>query len=250
MVVNQVGNVYRSVRSEMFVMLFHGRNFVVEVVMFQRRCCLRLDEASRPVLDSLVFARRHRHKSVESSHVVDTCWGQRLTECSRCSLRFTLGSVGGTGAWVGQRVPVVRLVAGVQRVRSVHDRRLVFFHLRSWWMCFHETIAVHNRRMILAHCSVSRGWNTFAATGIFGGGALNGSHRLTDRLAPGLTDRSIVPSLSLILARCRRQFLGASLIGWMHLQWLRNVMGLLVVEVAVRCSHRPCRSWLSVGSVL
>lgn len=167
-VVNQVGNVYRSVRSEMFVMLFHGRNFVVEVVMFQRRCCLRLDEASRPVLDSLVFARRHRHKSVESSHVVDTCWGQRLTECSRCSLRFTLGSVGGTGAWVGQRVPVVRLVAGVQRVRSVHDRRLVFFHLRSWWMCFHETIAVHNRRMILAHCSVSRGWNTFAATGIFG----------------------------------------------------------------------------------
>ena len=31
MVVNQVGDVYRSVRSERFVMLFDGRNFVCEV---------------------------------------------------------------------------------------------------------------------------------------------------------------------------------------------------------------------------
>lgn len=76
MVVNQVGDVYRigGVRSERFVMLFDGRNFVCKVDVVLRRVAGVVLWTSRSVLNSLVFAGGYSYKSIEPSHVVGALW--------------------------------------------------------------------------------------------------------------------------------------------------------------------------------
>lgn len=72
MVVNQDGDVCRSVRSEIFVMLFDSRNFVREVVGSCTAVSgLSCDNGSGSVLNSLVFAGCHSYKRIESPHVMN-----------------------------------------------------------------------------------------------------------------------------------------------------------------------------------
>lgn len=68
-----------------------------------------------------MFAGCDSYKSVKSSHIVGARWRQWLSEGGRCSLRFALWPIGRTGTRVGHGMPMVRLVAGMQRMRSVHD---------------------------------------------------------------------------------------------------------------------------------
>jgi hypothetical protein len=144
---------------------------------------------------------------------------------------------------------MVRLVATtVQRMRSVHDRSRRFVLLDiSWRVSLDISIAVHNRRVVLAHRCVARGGDAFAATRVLGGSALHDPNRLAHWLAHG----SVVPCLSFILARRSRNFLRTAIrVMRKDLQWLRDVLWLLVVEVAMGSSHGARGSRLSIGWVL
>jgi hypothetical protein len=168
---------------------------------------LSRQRASRSMLDSLMFTRGHSHKSIKPSHVVRPLWGQWLAIRRRPSLRLALRSVGRAGTRVGKRMPMVRLVTVMERMRSVHNRGwgLVFLQMSSRSLCLDESIAVHNSWVVLAHGGVAWRWHPLATARILGRGTLHDSYRLGHRL----THRSVVPGLSLTLARCSR-FLGAA----------------------------------------
>ena len=163
--------------------------------------------ASRSMLDSLMFARGHSHKSIEPSHVVRPLWGQWLAIRPRPSFRLALGSVGRASTRVGKRMPVVGLVTVMERMRSVHNRGwgLVFLQMSSRSLCLDKPIAVHNCWVVFAHGGVAWRRDPLATARVLGRGTLHASYRLGYRLTNG----SVVPGLSLTLARCSR-FLGAA----------------------------------------
>ena len=163
--------------------------------------------ASRSMLDSLMFARGHSHKSIEPSHVVRPLWGRWLAIRHRPSLRLALRSVGRAGTRVGKRMPVVGLVTVMERMRSVHNRGwgLVFLQMSSRSLCLDKPIAVHNCWVVFAHGGVAWRRDPLATARVLGRGTLHASYRLGYRLTNG----SVVPGLSLTLARCSR-FLGAA----------------------------------------
>lgn len=75
MVVNQVGNVYRSVRSERFVIGSAAVTSCMRQVLGELMLLSSESRISRSILDSVVFASCNSHKSIESSHIVGALWG-------------------------------------------------------------------------------------------------------------------------------------------------------------------------------
>lgn len=94
MVVNRIGDRYRSVRSERIVICSVAVTPYARRIIREEILGLSWQKRSRSVSDSLVLTCGDSHKGIESPHIIGALCRKGLSKCRRPSLRLALWSVG------------------------------------------------------------------------------------------------------------------------------------------------------------